>query len=60
MRFMRRREYNKYMILYTGVKLYLCEICGKEFNCNLNFLNYKRLYIGERFYVCKICGKIFV
>nr|XP_022305813.1 zinc finger protein 93-like [Crassostrea virginica] len=42
-----------------GLTLYLCEICGKNFNCSSHLALHRRVHSGERPYKCETCGKTF-
>ncbi|XP_058818130.1 zinc finger protein 816-like isoform X3 [Topomyia yanbarensis] len=44
---------------YGGTKLFVCEVCGKEFSRKFSLKEHATIHSGERPYKCGVCGKDF-
>lgn len=54
--FMRSSTLKKHLLVHTGEKRHVCEICDKKFSDSGNLKTHLRTHTGERPYVCEIQG----
>lgn len=50
-----------HILTHTGVKIYKCDRCGKEFNTNLSLTIHMKIHDAKRKrHACPVCGKTFL
>jgi uncharacterized Zn-finger protein len=50
---------NSFPTIDSGIKPYVCEVCGKGFHQNGNYKNHKLTHSGEKRHKCAQCPKAF-
>ena len=47
------------MLMHAGVKLNICDTCGKRFIDNGALKKHLSVHTGDKPYMCKFCGRCF-
>lgn len=53
------REFRVPFPLFSGERLFKCDVCGKHFATNEYLKCHKRCHMGVKPYKCEVCGKTF-
>ena len=55
----KKGQTNPQILIHTGVKPFVCDVCGKRFHQKSDLDKHRLIHTGEQPIVCNECGKLF-